>query len=92
MNKVALAHEIAKKTNLSKTKAWEVVNATFESIKASLKNGQKVSVVGFGSFVVKNRKARKGRDPKTGEPIQIQARRVPTFSAGSNLRKSVRQV
>ncbi|MBI3317398.1 MAG: HU family DNA-binding protein [Candidatus Omnitrophica bacterium] len=87
MNKAQLASEIAKRTKLSKAKSWEVINATFESIKGSLKKGQKVSLIGFGSFLVKNRKARTGRNPKTGETIQIKARKVPAFSAGTELKK-----
>ena len=90
MNKDELAREIAQKANLSKIKASEVVNATFDSIKGTLKKGQKVSLVGFGSFTVKNRKARIGRNPKTGEPIQIKARRVPAFSAGTDLKNSLK--
>ena len=89
MNKSELANDVAKKTKLSKAKAWEVVSATFDSIKVSLKKGQKVSLIGFGSFLVRNRKARTGRNPKTGETIQIKARKVPAFSAGSELKKSL---
>jgi nucleoid DNA-binding protein len=91
MNKSELAAEVAKKTKLSKAKAWETLNATFEAIKGSLKKGQKVSLIGFGSFLVRNRKARTGRNPKTGETIQIKARRVPAFTAGSDLKKTVRK-
>lgn len=87
MNKAQLVSEIAKKTKLSKAKAWETLNTTFEVIKGSLKKNQKVSLIGFGSFLVRNRKARKGRNPKTGEEIMIKARRVPAFSAGSELKK-----
>ena len=90
MNKADLANEVAKKTSLSKAKAWEAISATLESIKGSLKKGQKVSLIGFGSFLVRNRKARKGRNPKTGEAIQIKARKVPAFSAGAELKKQVR--
>ncbi len=89
MNKSDLAAEVAKKTQLSKAKAWEVVSTTFESIRLSLKKGQKVSLIGFGSFLVRNRKARTGRNPKTGETIQIKARKVPAFSAGSELKKAL---
>lgn len=90
MNKAELANEIAKRTKLSKAKAWETLNAAIESIKGSLKKGQKVSLVGFGSFSVKNRKARTGRNPKTGETIQIKARKVPAFTAGAELKKSLK--
>ena len=91
MNKSELASEIAKKTKLSKAKAWEVIGATLESIKGSLKKGQKVSLIGFGSFLVRNRKARQGRNPKTGATIQIKARKVPAFSAGADLKKSLQK-
>lgn len=90
MNKSDLASEIAKKTKLSKAKAWEILNAAIDAIKGSLKKGQKVSLIGFGSFVVRARKARTGRNPKTGETIQIKARKVPAFSAGAELKKLVK--
>lgn len=91
MNKSELANEVAKKTKLSKAKSWEMINAALDSIKASLKKGQKVSLIGFGSFLVRNRKARTGRNPKTGATIQIKARKVPAFSAGSELKKSLQK-
>jgi DNA-binding protein HU-beta len=91
MNKSDLASEVAKKTQLSKAKAWETINATLESIRGSLKKGQKVSLIGFGSFLVRNRKARTGRNPKTGATIQIKARKVPAFSAGSELKNALRK-
>lgn len=90
MNKAELANEIARRLKLSKSKALETLNATFESIKASLKKGQKVQLVGFGSFLVKQRKARTGRNPKTGEQIQIKARRVPAFQAGAELKNALK--
>ena len=90
MNKADLANEVAKKAKLSKAKAWETINATFESIRGSLKKGNKVALVGFGSFSVKQRKARNGRNPKTGETIKIKARKVPAFSAGAELKKAVK--
>lgn len=86
MNKAELVNEIARRAKLSKVRALETLNATFESIKTSLKKGQKVQLVGFGSFLVKQRKARLGRNPKTGEQIQIKARRVPAFQAGAELK------
>ena len=91
MNKSELANELSKKAGISKAKAWEVISTTFDSIKGSLKKGKKVSLVGFGSFVVRSRKARKGRNPKTGETIQIKARKVPAFTAGSELKKAVQK-
>jgi len=90
MNKQQLVNEIAKKTKMSKAKAYESLDATFDAIKGSLKKGQKVSLVGFGSFLVRSRKARMGRNPKTGQAIQIKARKVPAFSAGSELKKMVK--
>ena len=90
MNKAELANEIARKTKLSKSKSLETLNATFEAIKFTLKKGQKIQLVGFGSFLVKQRKARIGRNPKTGEQIQIKARRVPAFQAGAELKNSLK--
>jgi len=90
MNKGELTSEIAKKTKLSKAKAAEALNATFDAIKGSLKKGKKVSLIGFGSFLVRSRKARLGRNPKTGATIKIKARKVPAFSAGAALKKAVR--
>ena len=90
MNKAQLATEIANKTKLSKSKSLETLNATFETIRASLKKGQRVQLVGFGTFSVKQRKARLGRNPKTGEQIQIKARKVPAFHAGAELKNSLK--
>lgn len=90
MNKTELVNEIAKKTELSKTKALETINIALEAIKASLKKGQRVQLIGFGSFLVRQRKARQGRNPKTGETIQIKARKVPAFQAGAELKQAVK--
>lgn len=90
MNKSELAGEIARKAKLSKAKTQETLNFTFEAIKSTLKKGQKVQLIGFGSFLVKQRKARLGRNPKTGEQIQIKARRVPAFQAGAALKNSLK--
>lgn len=90
MNKSELANEIARRAKLSKAKALETLNACFESIKSTLKKGQKVQLVGFGTFSVKQRKARLGRNPKTGEQIQIKARKVPAFQAGAELKNLLR--
>jgi len=90
MNKAELANEIARKSKLSKAKSLETLNATFESIRASLKKGQRVQLVGFGTFSVKQRKARLGRNPKTGEQIQIKARKVPAFHAGAELKNALK--
>ena len=89
MNKSELAQAIAKKSELSKAKAYEALNITLDAIKSSLKKGQRVQLVGFGSFLVRQRKARQGRNPKTGETIQIKARKVPAFQAGAELKSAV---
>lgn len=89
MNKAELVEEVAKKTNLSKAQAWKTIDATLEAIRGSLKKGKKVSLIGFGNFLIRKRKARKGRNPKTGETIQIKASKVPAFAAGSALKKAV---
>ncbi len=90
MNKSQLASEIAKKADLSKAKALAALNFALEAIKGSLKKGQRVQLIGFGSFLVRHRKARQGRNPKTGETIQIKARKVPAFQAGAEFKKSLR--
>lgn len=89
MNKQELVQAIAKKTNISKAQALDILNTTFETIKGSLKKNQRVQLVGFGTFLVRQRKARQGRNPKTGETIQISAKKVPAFSAGSELKKAL---
>lgn len=89
MNKQELIAEVAKNSNLSKAQAARTIDATFEAIKSTLKKGKKVSLIGFGSFLVRKRKARTGRNPKTGETIKIKASKVPAFSAGASLKKVV---
>lgn len=89
MNKADLVNAIAKETSLSKAKSNEVVNAIVESISGTLKSGGKVTLVGFGTFTTSKRNARKGRNPKTGAVINIPAKTVAKFRAGSELSKSV---
>ena len=89
MNKQELAEKIAKGTDLSKAKAYETLNVAFDAIKSSLKKGQRVQLVGFGSFSVRQRKAREGRNPKTGETVQIKARKVPKFTPGQELKSAL---
>ncbi len=89
MNKQELAEKIAKETDLSKAKAYETLNVAFDAIKSSLKKGQRVQLVGFGSFSVRQRKAREGRNPKTGETVQIKARKVPKFTPGQELKSAL---
>ena len=89
MNKQELAEKVAKEIAVSKAKAYEAVDAALDAIKSSLKKGQRVQLVGFGSFSVKQRKARQGRNPKTGEAVQIKARKVPKFTAGQELKAAI---
>ena len=89
MNKTELIAAVAEKTGLTKKDAERVINATFETVTASLAKGEKVAVSGFGNFEVKNREARVGRNPRTKETIQIPATRLPAFKAAKALKDAV---
>ena len=89
MNKAELVAAVAEKTALSKKDSEKAVNAAFETITAALVGGDKVQLVGFGAFEVKERNARVGRNPKTKETIEIPASVVPVFKAGKALKDSV---
>jgi len=89
MNKGELIDSVANQTNLSKADAGRAVDALIDAIEGTLKVGNTVSLVGFGTFSVKNRAARQGRNPRTGETIQIKASRVPSFKAGKALKDAV---
>jgi DNA-binding protein HU-beta len=89
MNKAELVDAVASAANLSKADASRAVDAVVNSITAALKKGQQVSVVGFGTFAVKHRSARSGRNPRTGETINISASNVPGFKAGKALKDAV---
>ncbi len=89
MNKAALIGSIAAKANLSKRDARAAVEAMVSTIKAAMKSGDKVSLVGFGTFSAPTRAARSGRNPQTGEAIQIPARKIPKFTPGRSLRDSI---
>lgn len=89
MNKSELIDAIASKSDLSKAQASQALEATFASIEQALKSGEAVTLVGFGTFSVKERAARTGRNPKTGEPIQIAASKAPGFKAGKGLKDAV---
>jgi DNA-binding protein HU-beta len=80
----------AKQTGLSKAAANKTIDTIVDSIKITLKKGQKVTLVGFGTFSVSKRKARKGRNPQTGAAIKIAAHKVPKFSAGKTLKNGVK--
>lgn len=91
MNKAELIAAVAEKTGLSKKDSEAAVTAALDVITAALKEGDKVQLVGFGSFEVKNRAARTGRNPKTKEAIEIPASKVPVFKAGKALKDIVAQ-
>jgi len=89
MNKAELIAAVAEKTTLSKKDSEAAVNAALDAITASLEVGEKVQLVGFGSFEVKSRAARVGRNPKTKAVIDIPASKVPVFKAGKVLKDTV---
>ena len=89
MNKTELIAEVSKKTGMSKKDAERAVNAAVDAITEALVSGDKVQLVGFGSFETKQREARMGRNPKTKEPIEIPASKVPVFKAGKALKDEV---
>ena len=89
MNKAELVSEIANGAGLTKTKATEVVDSIVSTITEALKKGEKVTLVGFGTFSTSKREARKGRNPKTGAVLDIAGKTVAKFKAGSELSKSV---
>ena len=89
MNKAELINAVAASTGFSKKDAETVVSATLDAITAALQEGEKVQLVGFGSFEVKKRAARIGRNPKTKETIEIPASKYPVFKAGKVLKDKV---
>lgn len=90
MTKGDLVNKIAADADISKAAAEKAVKAFVDGITGALKKGDKVSLVGFGTFDVSNRAARKGRNPQTGQEIQIKASRVPRFKAGKSLKDAVK--
>ena len=89
MRKQDLIREVANAANLSESQATKAVNAMFDAIQSSLARNDEVQLSGFGSFRVVERAAREGRNPRTGESMQIAARRSPTFKPGTQLKRSV---
>ncbi len=89
MNKTQLTDFVAEQADITKTQAKAAVEAMLSGIETTLANGDIVQLIGFGTFKVNKRKARTGRNPKTGEEIQIAAANVPAFSAGSGLKEAV---
>lgn len=91
MNKSELIEAIAEKTELTKKDSEKALAAVLDTISATLKAGDKVALIGFGTFGVKERPARTGRNPQTGKQMKIAAARVPVFKAGKALKESVQK-
>ena len=89
MNKSELINAIADTADLTKTDAGHALDATLTAITESLKSGEPVTLIGFGTFEVRDRAARTGRNPRTGETIQIKASKNPAFKAGKALKEAV---
>lgn len=89
MNKTDLINAIAEKAELTKADATRALEAFFETVQKTLKSGEDVAVVGFGTFTVRARAARTGRNPRTNEMIQIKASKVPAFKAGKTLKDAL---
>ncbi len=89
MKKVELVEAVATATGLTKTDSAKAIDATFEAITNALKGGDKVPLVGFGTFAVSKRAAREGRNPRTGDVVKIAARNAVSFKAGTALKDAV---
>ena len=91
VNKTELVSSVAEKSGMTKKDAEKALNAVFESIEDALKGADKVQIIGFGTFEVKAREERKGRNPQTGAEITIPASKTPVFKAGKGLKELVNQ-
>jgi integration host factor subunit beta len=91
MTKAELVEEVSEKTGLPKKQAEIVVNTVFESIVETLKTGEKIELRGFGSFRIRQRDSRTGRNPKTGDKVDVPAKRIPYFKPGKELRELLNQ-
>ena len=89
MNKADLIDAVAQDTDMSKASATRAVDSVIDTITGSLKSGDQVTLVGFGTFLVRDRAARSGRNPQTGETIQIKASKAPALKAGKALKDAV---
>jgi len=89
MTKADLVERVAKETEMTKKDAEKLVEVIFDSIVTTLNEGEKIELRGFGSFRVRERNARKGRNPKTGEPVDIPAKRVAYFKPGKDLKELI---
>ncbi len=90
MTKADLVDLVAKKASLTSKASRDAVQAVLDGVRDALKRGEKVVVTGFGTFSVRSRAARKGRNPQTGAEINIPARKTPGFTAGKALKKAIR--
>ncbi len=90
MNKEELVKEVAKKAKVSQKAAGDVLSATIDTVQKTVAKGKKVTLVGFGTFEARKRKARTGRNPQTGAAIKIAAKTVPAFSAGKRFKDAVK--
>ncbi len=90
MNKEELVKEVAKKAKVSQKQAADVLVATIDTVQKTVAKGKKVTLVGFGTFEPRKRKARTGRNPQTGASIKIAAKTVPAFSAGKKFKDAVK--
>ena len=89
MTRTELVANVAEKAGITKKSADVVLNSLFETIKQALVEGDKVQIIGFGTFEIRNRAARKGRNPQSGEEIDIPASKLPSFKAGKALKEAV---
>ncbi|MES2201182.1 MAG: HU family DNA-binding protein [candidate division FCPU426 bacterium] len=89
MTKVDLIDQVAEKSELSKKEVEKLLETIITSIQTALKNGEKVSLTGLGTFVVKDKKARMARNPKTGEQVQVPAKKSPKFKPGKELKELI---
>lgn len=90
MTKNELIEKVAKKASLTKRAAQDAINSTFNLIKDSLFRGEKVVITGFGTFKIRSRAARRGRNPQTGETIQIPGKKLPGFTAGKTIKRLIK--
>lgn len=90
MTKNELIEKVAKKANFTKRASADAVNTTFNLIRDGLIRGEKVVITGFGTFLIRSRAARRGRNPQTGETIQIPNKKTPGFSAGKTLKRAIK--
>ncbi|OGE14493.1 DNA-binding protein [Candidatus Daviesbacteria bacterium RIFCSPHIGHO2_12_FULL_37_11] len=90
MTKNELIEKVAKKSNLTKRAAQDAVNAVFNLSRDALVRGEKVVITGFGTFLIRSRAARRGRNPQTGETIQIPQKKTPGFTAGKTLKRLIK--